>query len=192
VMTGYRHDAHLDPLRDTDPEQATSRYRDAPAARPENDLVGMLYECYPVDTDFRVVSPGWWGFAGTGVRHGTSIEGLVGGESDRVYPNARTPRPMQVLSHNSFSCRGEPTTTQSVYYTVPSGAGVFTAGTLRWGCALANHCDRLLPERTRSFARQVTENLLGRFAEGPVGRRHPARDNLDAFDLPLVNSVSAS
>ena len=191
-MTGYRDDAYQDPQRDADPAQATSRYRDAPAARPENDLVGMLYECYPVDTDYRVVSPGWWGFAGTGARHGTTVEGLVGGESDRVYPDARTPRPLQVLSHNWFSCRGVPTTTQSVYYTVPSGAGVFTAGTLRWGCALANACDRDLPSRTSAFAERVTENVLHRFAEGPVGRKHPARDNLAAFDLPLVNTVSAS
>ena len=46
--------------------------------------------------------------------------------------------------------------------------------------------------RTRDFARAVTANLLERFAQGPVGRDHPARDNLERFDLPLVNSVTAS
>ncbi len=87
LMTGYRHDAALDPLRDETPAEATSRFRDAPAAEPENALTGMLYECYPVDADYVVVSPKWWGFAGTGVRYGTAIPGLVGGESDRVYPD---------------------------------------------------------------------------------------------------------
>jgi hypothetical protein len=38
----------------------------------------------------------------------------------------------------------------------------------------------------------VTGNLLREFAEGPVGARHPARDNVADFDLPLVNGVSAS
>jgi hypothetical protein len=38
----------------------------------------------------------------------------------------------------------------------------------------------------------VTENVLRAFARGPVGLRHPARDNVADFDLPLVNSVSAS
>ena len=67
-MTGYRDDAAQDPLRDERPAEATARFRDAPSARPENELTGMLYECYPVDADYRIATPGWWGFAGTGVR----------------------------------------------------------------------------------------------------------------------------
>jgi hypothetical protein len=192
LMTGYRHDAAQDPLRDERPAEATSLFRAAPAAEPENALTGMLYECYPVDADYVVVSPKGWGFAGTGVRAGTAIPGLVGGESDRVYPDGFAPRPLQLLSHTSFSCRGVTTTSQSVYYTAPSGAGVFTAGTLRWGCALVDLCDRRLGPRTRDFARQVTDNLIHGFAAGPVGRRHPAHDNVAEFDLPLVNTVEAS
>ena len=192
LMTGYRHDAAVDPLRDQTPAEATSRFRDAPGAEPENALTGMLYECYPVDADYVVVSPRWWGFAGTGATYGTAIPGLVGGESDRVYPDGGAPRPLQLLSHTSFSCRGVTTTSQSVYYTAPSGAGVFTAGTLRWGCALVDLCDRPLGPRTRDFARQVTDNLFHGFAAGPVGLRHPARDNVADFDLPLVNTVEAS
>ena len=84
------------------------------------------------------------------------------------------------------------TSSQSVYYTAPSGAGVFNAGTLRWGCALVDLCDRPLGPRTRDFARTVTDNLLRGFAAGPVGRRHPARDNVADFDLPLLNGVTAS
>jgi N,N-dimethylformamidase beta subunit-like, C-terminal len=192
LQTGYRHDALADPLRDESPDEATSRFRDAPAPRPESSLTGMLYECYPVDADYVVVSPQWWGFRGTGVRRGSAIPGLVGGESDRVYPDRATPRPLQLLSHTAFSCRGVTTTTQSVYYTVPSGAGIFTAGTLRWGCALVDLCDRPLGTVTRDFARRVTDNLLHEFAAGPVGTRHPARDNVEDFDLPLVNTVEAS
>jgi hypothetical protein len=192
LVTGYRHDAHLDPLREERPAEATARYRDQPHPQPENAVTGMLYECYPVDTDYLVTSPGWWGFAGTGVRVGTAIPGLVGREADRVYPDAAAPRPLQVLSHSPYSCRGDATSAQSVYYTVGSGAGVFSAGTLRWVCALADLCDRSLGPRTRDFVRVVTDNVLRGFAAGPVGLRHPARDNVDAFDLPLVNSVSAS
>jgi len=191
-MTGYRDDAAQDPLRDERPSEATARFRDAPAARPENELTGMLYECYPVDADYQIATPRWWGFRGTGVGRGTAIPGLIGGESDRVYPDARTPRPLQVLSHTAFSCRGDATSSQSVYYTVPSGAGVFNAGTLRWGCALVDLCDEPLGRTTRDFARQVTANLLRGFAVGPVGQRYPAEDNLDEFDLPLVNGVTAS
>lgn len=192
LVVGYRSDAALDPLRDVRPAEATSRFRDAPAARPEHDLIGMQYECYPVDTDYVIASPRWWGFAGTGLGRGDRVEGLVGPEADRVYPDARTPRPMQVLAHTPYDCRGVTTTSQAVYYTTPSGAGVFTAGTLRWGCALVDRCERPLGPRTARFVHVVTGNLLTAFAAGPVGTRHPARDNLADFDLPLANSVSAS
>jgi len=191
-LVGYRHDAYTDPLRTSRPRVATSRFRDPPSAMPENEVVGMLYECYPVDTDYRVASPRWWGFRGTGVREGSLIPGLVGPESDRVYPDRNTPRPLQVLSNSTFDCRGVVTSTQSVYYSTRSGAGVFTAGTLRWGCALIDRCERPLGGRTSRFVRIVTGNLLRAFATGPVGARHPARDNVREFDLPLANSVSPS
>ena len=38
----------------------------------------------------------------------------------------------------------------------------------------------------------MTANLLRGFAVGPVGQRYPAEDNVDDFDLPLVNGVTAS
>jgi hypothetical protein len=192
VVVGYRHDAHLDPLYAQGSREATAMFREAPAPRPEHDLLGVQYECYPVDTDYVIATPGWWGFRGTGVRRGEHVRGLVGPEADRVYPDARLPRPLQVLAHSPYSCRGVSTSSQSVYYTTGSGAGVFTAGTLRWGCAMVDRCERPLGERTLRFTRTVTGTLVTAFARGPVGRRHPARDNVDAFDLSPVNTVPAS
>ena len=192
VVVGYRHSAHLDPLRAQGSVDTTGLFRDPPVPRPEHDLLGMQYECYPVDTDYVVASPGWWGFRGTGVRRGDHVHGLVGPEADRVYPDGRLPRPLQVLSHSPYSCRGVTTTTQSVYYTSPSGAGVFNAGTLRWGCAMVDRCERPLGDATAEFTRTVTGTLVAEFARGPVGRRHPAHDNVADFDLSIVNTVPAS
>ena len=192
IQTGYRADAVLDPLRSSRPDEATSQFRDASAPDPEQTLTGMMYECYPVDAPYVVASPAWWGFRGTRVRVGDRFEGLVGPEADRVYPNERTPRPMEVLSHTSYSCRGVTTSAQSVYYTTPSGAGVFNAGTLRWGCAIVDRCEHPLGVRTRDFVRTVTDNILRAYAGGPVGRSHRARDTLDRYDLPDVNTVEAS
>jgi hypothetical protein len=192
VVVGYRHSAHLDPLHAQGSVDTTGQFREAPVPRPEHDLLGMQYECYPVDTDYVIASPGWWGFRGTGVRRGDHVHGLVGPEADRVYPDERLPRPLQVLSHSPYSCRGVTTSTQSVYYTSPSGAGVFNAGTLRWGCAMVDRCERPLGARTAAFTRTVTGTLVEEFARGPVGARHPARDNVADFDLPTLNTVPAS
>ena len=192
LLVGYRHSAVLDPLRDSHPAEATARFRDAPVPRPEHDLLGVQYECYPVDVDLVVVSPRWWGFRGTGVGRGDRVPGLIGPEADRVYPDARLPRPLQILGHTSYDCRGVPTSAHTVYYTTRSGAGVFTAGTLRWGCALVDRCDRPLGDVTAGFVRTVTDNLVRGFAQGPVGARHPAEDNVDGFGLSTAHTVSAS
>ena len=192
LETGYRSDAALDPLREKRPAEATSRFRDPPAPESEQSLQGVEYECYPVDADFVIASPTWWGFRGTGVGLGDRIPGLVGPEADRVYLDPETPRPMEVLSNTSYSCRGVPTTSQSVYYTTRSGAGVFTAGTLRWGCALVDRCEHPLGGRVERFVHTVTQNLLRTYAAGPVGRLHPARDTVTRYHLPDVNSVDAS
>ena len=111
---------------------------------------------------------------------------------DRVYPVASTPRPLQILAHVSYSCRGVRTSAEATYYTSPSGAGVFDAGTLRWTCALADRCPSPLTRRTVRFVGRVTATVLREFARGPAGRRHPAHDNVARFDLSPQNLVPAS
>lgn len=189
LVTGYRSDAHLDPA----PRRVrTSLWRASPDAEPENALTGMRYECFPVDAPWRVESPGWWGYAGTRTRAGEEHDHLVGIEADRVYPVKGTPRPLQVLAHVAYSCRGLATSAQAVYYTTESGAGVVNVGTLRWTCALVDRCPVELSRRTVGFVNRVTANVLRAFAAGPVGRRHPARDNVGRFHLPTQNLVPAS
>jgi hypothetical protein len=190
-VVGYRSDAWLDPW--PVPAERTSRWRDPPAPDPEQRLFGPAYECFPVDAPFRVVTPRWWGFRGTGVRVGSTFPHLVGNEADRVYPVPGTPRPLQILSHSTYECGGVPTSAQSTYYVHRSGAGVVATGTLRWTCTLTRFCFGLPMEpRTVRFVQQVTRTIVTEFARGPVGERHPARDNVDRFYLPLVNEVPAS
>lgn len=193
LVIGYRSDAFADPARTVAPPTTTARFRDSPYPRAENQVTGTQYECFPVDADYRIVSPGWWGFRGTGVARGERFEHLVGDEADRVYPIASTPRPLQILSHSGYTCRGTRTSSESTYYTTESGAGVVDLGTLRWTCALNGRCGAYqLSRRTVSFVRTVTDNILAQFALGPVGRHFPAEDNVSRFNLPSANRVSAS
>jgi hypothetical protein len=159
---------------------------------PEQELVGMMYECFPVDTDYVGASPGWSGFRGAGIVRGDRIPGLVGPEADRVYPTGSLSRPPQILSHSPHSCGRVTPVAESIYNAAPSGAGVFNTGTLRWGCEMVDRCARLPGARTARFVEVVTGNVLRGIAGGPAERRHPAHDNLRDFDLSPVNAVSAS
>jgi hypothetical protein len=192
LVVGYKTDATVaDPLRKADPVATTARWRDPPHPDPESSLTGMLYECFPVDEPYRVASAGWWGFRGTGVRAGTELPHLVAQEADRVYPGRWTPHHLQILSYVRYDCGGVDTSSESTYYTTPSGAGVVDFGTQRWACAVRPHCAPL-PRTVGVFVRKVMTTVLRRFGEGPVGRKEPARSNLGDFPLATVNQVPAS
>ena len=167
--------ADEDPVARTDPADSTQDWRMPPDPRPESALVGVLYDCFPVDEPFVVTDSGSWVFAGTDVRTGMSFPGLVGPESDRLDPRLPTPRPIEVLSHVSYSCDGRPTWSNAAYYTARSGAGVFSTGTMRWVRAL-DRSPSVAPEAW-PFVQRVTANVLRAFAVGPCGQAHPAHDN---------------
>lgn len=72
----------------------------------------------------------------------------------------------------------------STYYTTPSGAGVFDAGTMRWVCAIeATHrygCHGVSDAGSR-FVQRVTANLRTAFQAGSAGRAHPAHEDARAI-----------
>jgi ribosomal protein S5 len=84
---------------------------------------------------------------------------------------------MEIVAHTSLNCAGRPTTSDAVYYTTPSGAGVFAAGTIDWVCAMQG-CQNV-DELSSAIVRRVTSNILRAFAKGPAGLDHPAHDNVD-------------
>ncbi|MYS58200.1 hypothetical protein GTW54_05185 [Streptomyces sp. SID5468] len=181
LVVCYKTDWPRDPLAGKDDAAVTTDYREPPAARPENSLTGTLYESNPTDADYVVAEPGHWLFEGTGVTRGTGFPNLVGTEYDRVNSGAATPRPIQIVAHSRLVCRGVRSYSDSAYYTVASGAGVFNTGTMRWVESLTGDGGHGIPPHTAAFTSRVTENLLRAFAAGPAGRTHPAEDNLDAY-----------
>ena len=191
LIVGYK--SLDDPIRRVDPARTTVRFRDAPVARPENSLVGQLYECFPARGAFTVTDPDFFLYAGTGVRRGSAFPGLVGVEADRAYPVAGTPRPLQVVANSPTTCKGQATRSTASYYTTASGAGVFSAGTMNWVIGLQAPIPRVgYTARGVDFVRQVTDNLLTAMAAGPMGRSHPARDNLSAQHLGTRNTTGGA
>lgn len=193
LVVGYKTAAN--PVATSDSGLATTRFRDPPNPQPENTLVGMRYECFPAQGAYRVVDPGFWLFAGTGVSAGTGFPGLAGPEIDRYYPLPGTPHPIQIVADSQLTCRGVGTWQDSAYYTTPSGAGVFATGTMmRWVCALAGGCRQYgVTAAATAFVTTVTDHLLTAFSLGTVGPAHPALDNSAAYaGRPAVNRTGAS
>ncbi len=178
----YKTSYTEDPQYGKDDALVTSDWRDGPVPDPESSLIGTIYEGYPATAAYQVAAPDSWLFAGTGVGEGARFANLVGIEYDRVNPAYPVPRPIQVLSHSPLICQGRPSFGDSAYYTHPGGAGVFNSGTMRWVEAIYGDRPHGIGGHTPAFVKQVTENLLRAFAEGPAAARYPARDNLDAMD----------
>ncbi|GAB3447284.1 hypothetical protein GCM10027517_30870 [Phycicoccus ginsengisoli] len=177
VLAGYK-DAALDPQRWS--RATTVHWRDQPDPDPENSLTGMLYECHPATGALVVRTPGYALFRGTGVRAGTRLAGLAGTEVDRAYPIAGTPRNLQVVAHSPVRCGPlRRTWSDMTYYTVPSGAGVVSTGTMLWVRALRGP-DRGhgITAQGAAFVRTVTDNLFAAMAAGPMGPTEPAVPNL--------------
>ena len=173
-----------DPLFGHEPALVTTDYRVAPAANPESSMTGVLYEGFPTDAPFVVHAADHWLFQGTGVKNGDSFAHLVGVEYDRVTPDQPTPRPIQIIAHSPLVCNGTSSHADAAYYTVPSGAGVFASGTMRWVEGLMaqtrdDHADHGMDKRTAAFVSRTTENLFRAFAAGPAGHMQPApKDNV--------------
>jgi hypothetical protein len=180
----YKTDFEDDPLYGKDDALVTTDFRAEPRPDPESSLTGVLYEGYPTDAPYVVHAADHWLYAGTGVKNGESFPHLVGVEYDRVTPDQPTPRPIEILAHSPLVCEGRDSHSDTAYYTVPSGAGVFASGTMRWveGLMAGTHedwGDHGMDARTGAFVTRATENLITSFAKGPAGRNLPApRDNV--------------
>jgi len=177
----YKTSYLQDPMYGKDNALVTSDWREPPHPDPESSLTGTLYESNPTSAAYVVASPRSWIFAGTGVSKGTRFRGLVGIEYDRVNPDSPVERPIEVLSHSPLTCRGVNSYADSAYYTHPSGAGVFNAGTMRWVASFGGPYHFGMNRHTGHFTRAVTANLLHAFRDGPAGHSYPAHDNLDAM-----------
>ncbi|MBO2451775.1 hypothetical protein J4573_32135 [Actinomadura barringtoniae] len=176
LVTCYK-DAAEDPVARTDPAESTQDWRLDPKPRPESDLIGVMYNCFPAEGAYTVRRPDHWLFAGTKVKKGTSFPGMIGPESDALNIGGPTPRPLEVLAHSPIDCGGVPKTADSSYYTVKSGAGVFASGTMRWVCAMRGKlCGHGVTDAAKRFTQKVTDTLLRAMTAGPLGRAHPAKD----------------
>ncbi|MHB8877294.1 MAG: N,N-dimethylformamidase beta subunit family domain-containing protein, partial [Myxococcaceae bacterium] len=123
-----------------DPEPgSTVRFRDAPNPWPENALFGTMYEDWQlVPFPLTVSNPSHWLFAGTNLRGGDLLHGLVGNEYDLIQSeNGATPPGLVIAAEGPVvTANGVPSKSQVVERTLPSGTLVFSAGSIYWAHGL--------------------------------------------------------
>jgi N,N-dimethylformamidase beta subunit-like protein len=176
-----------DPLAiDGDPRNdryVTGRFRDRPVSRPEERLVGVMYAADPVDGDIVVSNAAHWAFAGTALRDGDALKGLLGYEVDAIYGDASPPR-LERLAHSPFVDRGRTRYADMTIYTAASGALVFATGSMQWNWGLDGYnAPAWHPLRVDARAQQITRTILARMlAERP----RAARSSEDAMPSAIV------
>ena len=171
-------DAELDSVYDTEADaDLTVRFRDLHPRRPEVSLVGMMISGEDVQTDF-VPLPAQrehWVFQGTTIAKGSTrlLPGLGGYEVDRSFADdslfARwSPPGLTVLARAPIvSSNGHPSVTETTVYTAPSGAIVFSTGTMQWSWGLDNWGAPALHRRYRHpDVERITRNVLEAFFRG--------------------------
>jgi hypothetical protein len=143
----------------------TVKFRSHPVDRPEDSLVGVMYESDPVQSDIVISDASSWIFAGTGLKNGDHLPGLLGYEVDRS--SDHTPPGTQRLAHSPYPFRGNTRYSDMVLYTAPSGSIVFATGTMQWSWGLVD--PEIEGKKYENPAVQkATRNLLRRFG----ARRH--------------------
>jgi hypothetical protein len=178
TMVCYK-DPRLDPVS-TDPVNqhlTTTRFREAPVNRPEEALLGVMYDASEGETyvhgDLVIDDASDWVWAGTGVQSGDHLSGLLGYETDREFGDQ--PPDIVRLAHSPYvattSTGNETRYADSTVYSASSGATVFAAGSMDWNWGLDGYASSHAPVVVNPIVQQATRNIFSHFGVKPVTTR---------------------
>jgi hypothetical protein len=187
-LVDYR-DSAADPLDGTgNPLQVTgNEWANPPSSWPEYDFVGDTYAGFlepGLHVGFTVADASAWVFAGTGLRNGQVVPGVVASDVDEFDLAYGQPADDQILGHSPIPANLGQTSigaffSDMTYYTNAStGAGVLDTGTNNWipaldglsGCRPGDICEATMVQR-------ITGNILRLFGQGPAARLRPSVPN---------------
>jgi hypothetical protein len=140
----------------------TTRWRDRAVGRPEDALIGVMYETFQVNSDIVIDqnAPNWL-LEKTQLKKGDKLSGLLGYEVDRIFGNA--PKNIVRIAHSPYPYGGGTRYADMTIYTAESGAKVFATGSMQWAWGLDNYNAPLLrPSVLNQEAQQITRNVLAK------------------------------
>jgi len=164
-----------DPTAVADPAAAAVYWGANPGpATDVGALIGERYAGRKLDSGLRMRSAPPWLVDGTGLRVGSLLASAAANEVNGTTPHGLPPD-LQVVAEGSFR-RGRLLGPVDVtYYTAPSGAAVFSAGTTDWGCEIDGSCvDHRIAANESAVLGRLTANVLKAFTQPGFGRSHPS------------------
>jgi Domain of unknown function (DUF4347)/Domain of unknown function (DUF4082) len=180
--TGIGTNPSLDPIAQTNPTVATTLFRSPQVNRPENALLGVGYigdiGAGGVYQGFDYVVSNAFDpyYANTGLQNGDRLTGLVGYEYDGLLNNGLAPAGLVILSQSPVPSSGlgslgilppgtNDTISNAVRYTAPSGAKVFSVGSIQWVWGLDS--SGVTNPRVDSRAQQIAVNIFNDMGAKP-------------------------
>lgn len=189
VIVCYKNQV-ADPLYKKENALVTVQSRGDPLNNAEQSLLGSMWagQWEPDKGGFPwvVADASSWVFAGTGLKNGDGLPGLVGYEYDRVDPDYPLPRGVEILAASPVvnEINGKQDTANATLYTATSGAQVFNAGTFEWSWGLDNSSSiekfwspgnkSPHPSLVNKAAQKITANILENF----LGTDHAFRTRI--------------
>ncbi len=166
TMVSYKS-AALDPFNNdgnpNDKRLVTVRFRDSPVNRPENLLVGVMYQSSHVSGDVVLSAASHFLFQNTGLRNGDHFFQMLGYELDTLFSN--TPAGTQVLASSPYFNGTQSLLSDMTIYTSPAGSLVFATGTMQWVWGLDDWrmTTTIHPILVDPAVQQITRNLFKQF-----------------------------
>ena len=180
-----------DPLAASDPAAATVKWDDPPLSRPRVSILGQGYAGIQAHGGLQVLDAPAWMVAGTRLRTGSVLAGAVGNEADGWAPSRQAPPDDQTVLAGVLTGSRGPVIVSTNYYTVPSGAAVFTAGTTAWSCELGPWCPYVsAPATTLTSVQVITANVLRAFSLPRAGAHRPAHRSVLPSPEQLLTRVA--
>ena len=180
ILECYKGAGHQDPFYGKENDLVTVTFRQAPLNRPEQTLLGEMYASYwePHLGGFPwvVADASSWVLAGTGLKNGDSLPGLVGYEYDKVDPHFPVPQGLEILASSPVvDVSKNHDVSDTTLYTAASGARVFDAGTIEWSWGLDSNSsiekfwspgsNSPHPSLVNKAAQKITANILQNFLQ---------------------------
>jgi hypothetical protein len=132
VIVCYKDRINEDPMGASNPALVSTRFRDAPVNRAENQLVGTMSDGTHsfAPADWVVANANHWVYANTGLANGSRLPGLVFNEWDGLVNNGLTPSGLVVLASSAVPNPFTPGSRHEASIYERGRAFVFAAGSI--------------------------------------------------------------